>query len=466
MSSDPAIAVRQVSKCYPIYEKPHHRLLQGLFRQRRTFYREFWALRDVSFEVAGGETVGIVGRNGSGKSTLLQIIAGTLAPTQGNACVTGSIAALLELGSGFNPDFTGRENVYLNASLLGLKRDDIDNRFDDIAAFAGIGDFLDQPLRVYSSGMAVRLAFSVAINVRPSVLIVDEALAVGDEAFQRKCYARIHDFRDHGGTILFVSHSGTAVVELCDRALVLDSGEKIFEGEPKKAIAHYQKLIYAPADRAPRIRAEIQGIQFLQESAPGPESTLPTDRTLGEDKNNEDVSEFFDPNLLPKSTVEYARCGAAIQNPQILTPEGRQVNVLVTGRDYVYVYEIHFTEPAIGVRCGAMFKTMGGFELGGLITHGPGAGVDYIPAGSVYQARFPFRCLLLPGVYFLNSGVVGSQNSEEVFLHRIHDLLMFRVAAKPVPDRAGVIDLSSSKSPTLSISGTPSLTAHDTSSEG
>lgn len=454
MSSESAIRVRDVSKCYPIYEKPHHRLLQSLYRHRRAFYREFWALRNVSFEVARGETVGLVGRNGSGKSTLLQIIAGTMTATSGDAEVKGRVAALLELGSGFNPDFTGRENVYLNATVLGISRQEIDERFDDIAAFADIGEFLDQPLRVYSSGMAVRLAFSVAINVRPEVLIVDEALSVGDEAFQRKCFARIRDFRDRGGTILFVSHAGGTVVELCDRGIVLDAGEKIFEGPPKKAIAYYQRLLYAPPERAASVRAEIQ--RSAGSTPDRPEVGVPDQAVSGTSEAQgvtADTAEFFDPYLLPKSTVEYVRRGAVIENPRILTPEGDPVNVLAMGRDYVYTYEVRLLEPVVGVRCGIMIKTLGGFELGGLVTHPEGSGMDYAAAGTRLRATFPFRCRLLPGTYFLNSGVVGLVGGAETYLHRVLDLVMFKVAPEAGLARTGVVDFTGVDNPGLQIVG-------------
>jgi len=218
MSSEIVLKVENIGKRYEIYEVPHHRLLQTLLRGRKQFYKEFWALRDVSFEVKKGECLGIIGRNGCGKSTLLQIIAGTLAPTTGSVSVNGKIAALLELGSGFNPEFTGRENVYMNGAIMGLSKAEMDQKFDEIAAFADIGEFIDQPVKIYSSGMYVRLAFAAAINVDPDILIIDEALSVGDELFQRKCFSRIEAIKSSGATILFVSHSGGTIVELCDRA--------------------------------------------------------------------------------------------------------------------------------------------------------------------------------------------------------------------------------------------------------
>src|SRR6478672_3840406 len=234
MSSDIAIKVEHLSKCYQIYSQPRERLkqfilpaLQGMIGQQpKQYFRDFWALQDVSFEVRKGETVGIIGRNGSGKSTLLQLICGTLNPTSGSLQAHGRIAALLELGSGFNPEFTGRENVYLNGSLLGLSSAEIDVKFDDIAAFADIGEFIERPVKTYSSGMVVRLAFAVQAMVDPDILIVDEALSVGDEKFQRKCFARLEELKSRGTSILFVSHSGSQIVELCERALLLEHGAR------------------------------------------------------------------------------------------------------------------------------------------------------------------------------------------------------------------------------------------------
>lgn len=239
MSSDIAIKVENLSKCYQIYDKPRDRLLQGIMPrlQRLTgnkpkqYCREFWALKDVSFEVKKGETVGIIGKNGSGKSTLLQMICGTLTPTSGSIHTYGRVAALLELGAGFNPEFTGRENVYMNAAILGLTKLETDARFDKIASFADIGGFIDQPVKTYSSGMYVRLAFSVAIHVEPEILIIDEALAVGDIIFQMKCLDKMAEIRLHGTTILFVSHGLEQVKRFCTSAIWLEHGEIRQSGE-------------------------------------------------------------------------------------------------------------------------------------------------------------------------------------------------------------------------------------------
>jgi lipopolysaccharide transport system ATP-binding protein len=252
MSSRPAIRVRGLSKCYEIYAQPQDRLKQSIHprlqrltgRPPKTYYREFWALRDVSFEVNKGEAVGIIGRNGAGKSTLLQMICGTLTPTSGSVEVQGTVAALLELGSGFNPEFTGRENVYLNASMLGLAQKEIDNKFDEIAAFADIGDFLEQPIKTYSSGMLMRLAFAVNTCINPEILIVDEALSVGDAPFQSKCFKRLRQLINDGTSVLFVSHDISTVRSICSRALWLKNGRAEMWGDAIETVKEYERFCW------------------------------------------------------------------------------------------------------------------------------------------------------------------------------------------------------------------------------
>jgi ABC-type polysaccharide/polyol phosphate transport system ATPase subunit len=243
MSSDVVLKVSNIGKRYEIYQSPHHRLFQTLFRGRKQFYREFWALRDVSFGVKRGECVGIIGRNGSGKSTLLQNIAGTLAPTTGEIEVTGRVSALLELGSGFSPEFTGRENVYMNGAILGLSKAQMNKKFDEIAAFADIGEFIEQPVKIYSSGMYVRLAFAIAINIDPDILIIDEALAVGDIYFQAKCMDRIRNIIQKGCSTLFVSHNMDTIKSLCNRAIYLENGTIAQVGEPDDVVNFYHSSI-------------------------------------------------------------------------------------------------------------------------------------------------------------------------------------------------------------------------------
>lgn len=248
MSSDGiAIRVENLSKCYPLYDAPRDRLKQFILprlqrvvgRRPKNYYREFWALRDVSFEVTKGETLGIVGKNGSGKSTLLQILCGTLFPSEGQVEIKGRVAALLELGTGFNPEFTGRENVYLNASVLGLSKAEVDNKFDDITAFADIGEFIDQPVKTYSSGMFVRLAFAIQAHVDPDILIVDEALAVGDAYFVHRCMNRFYELKSQGTTVLLVTHDASAIRTLCSKALWLDQGCTKLFGQPAEVTDFY-----------------------------------------------------------------------------------------------------------------------------------------------------------------------------------------------------------------------------------
>ncbi|MDD1616574.1 MAG: ABC transporter ATP-binding protein [Methylococcaceae bacterium] len=245
--TDIAIRASHLSKCYHIYNNPHDRLKQFIaprlqrltFQHPKQYFHEFWALNDVSFEIKKGETVGIIGRNGSGKSTLLQLICGTLTPTAGSVNVNGRIAALLELGAGFNPEFTGRENVYMNAAILGLSHEEIEACFEDIVAFADIGEFIDQSVKTYSSGMYVRLAFAISVHTKPDILVVDEALSVGDIAFQNKCMAKIKDIKDTGTSILFVSHDLSTVQIICDRVMWMKRGSLILAGYPVDVCQEY-----------------------------------------------------------------------------------------------------------------------------------------------------------------------------------------------------------------------------------
>ena len=263
---DIVLSVRNVSKCFEMYEKPVHRLYQTLCAGKKKFYREFWALRDINFDVRRGECVGIIGRNGAGKSTLLQIITGTLAATTGTVELKGRVAALLELGSGFNPEFTGRENVYLNGSILGLSRKEIDERYDDIVAFADIGDFMDQPVKTYSSGMMIRLAFAVQVMVEPDVLIVDEALAVGDAAFQRKCYSRMEQMLARGTTLFLVTHDTEAVKRFCRTVVFLKDGKVDFIGPAADGVVRYFQYLFPNENPEPAGMAQKPG---TPEAKPG-----------------------------------------------------------------------------------------------------------------------------------------------------------------------------------------------------
>lgn len=282
MSSDIAISVDNVSKVYHIYDRPQDRLKQSLWRGGKQFYREFWALKDVSFQVKRGETLGIIGRNGSGKSTLLQIIARTLTPTAGKVQVNGRVAALLELGSGFNPEFTGRENVFMSGVIMGLSTKEIEERMPLIEQFAEIGEFIDQPVKVYSSGMYVRLAFACAINVNPDILIIDEALAVGDMQFQLKCIDKMKSFKKQGKTILFVSHDTYSVRNFCDQAIWMMDGKIHLRGDVATVVERYQDFM----------KIELENNEVAQSPAEVKKNILTIDKVNFLDTNGNNKKAF------------------------------------------------------------------------------------------------------------------------------------------------------------------------------
>jgi lipopolysaccharide transport system ATP-binding protein len=453
-SENLSISVDGLGKRYEIYAQPADRLKQMILprlnramrKESCEYFKEFWALRNVSFNVRRGETVGIVGRNGCGKSTLLQMICGVLHPTLGNISVNGRIAALLELGAGFNPEFTGRENVFLSGMLYGLSEDELREKYDAILAFSEIGEFINQPVKTYSSGMYVRLAFAVAINVSPDILVVDEALAVGDEGFQRKCFARIEAIRDAGATVLFVSHSAGTVVELCDRAILLDQGELLTQGTPRHVVSQYQKLLYAPADRASRIREEIRassaGAASTTEhlSALKDAGALPVDLKNSEPEKDE-IQPYWDEGLVSSSTISYENRGAVIETPHLQALDGRKINVLVPGGTYVYTYTVRLERTLAYVRCGMMIRSITGIEVGGGATSMPQNGLPVVSAGAVLNVRFRFRCLLAPGTYFFNAGVLATLSEGEEYVDRRIDAVMFRVMPDINRLTTGFVDL-------------------------
>jgi len=404
------------------------RLYRWAGRTPTNYYHEFWALKDVSFEVGRGETVGIVGQNGSGKSSLLQIVAGTLALTRGDIQVNGRVAALLELGAGFNPEFTGRENVFMNATILGLSQAEIEQRYASICEFAAIGEFIDQPVKTYSSGMYARLAFAVAINVDPEILIVDEALSVGDEAFQRRCFGRIEKIKEKGGTILFVSHSAGTIVDLCDRAILMDRGERILTGSPKTVVSFYQRLLYASPDRVTEIRNEILEMDRTGRATRTAQDTASTAVANNDVPAKEYVEEAeFDEALRPQTTVEYISKGVTIRDVHICDGNGRRVNVLVPGHVYRYRYLADFQKTCAFVRFGMLIKTTTGAEIAGQVSHTEGDGIDFVEKGSSIEVSFEFQNKLLPGTYFGNAGVLANDEDGHTFMHRVLDAVMFRV---------------------------------------
>jgi lipopolysaccharide transport system ATP-binding protein len=413
-----AVRVDHVSKRYLIYERPEHRLWQGLLRGRRQFHREFWALRDISLDVRRGETVGIIGPNGSGKSTLLQIICGTLTPTMGEARVNGRLAALLELGAGFNPEFTGRENVYMNGTILGLTRAEIDDRFDRIAAFADIGPFIEQPVKMYSSGMFVRLAFAVVANVDADVLVIDEALAVGDAVFTQKCLRFLRSFQERG-TILFVSHDTGAVLNLCRRAVWLHQGTCMRQGEAKPVVEAYT-------------RANIEAMQGSVASEPRAASApAPSDSGSGEP---------FEPAVFDPARPSFGEGGAVFESIRLMV-DGVE-RAAIRGGEMVTLRASLRTRRAIqGVIVGFNFKD----RLGQLI-FGENTFLTtqdrpvLLAAGDEAVAEFRFRLpTLQPGRYSLDVAVAEGTQLQHVQHQWFFDALVVHVLA----DRtvAGVLAL-------------------------
>ena len=461
--ADIAIAVRNVSKMYPLYTKSSDRLMQSLWyalpaflqRKPRAFYREFWALHNVSFTVRKGESVGIIGRNGSGKSTILQIVAGTLAPSHGQVRVSGRVAALLELGSGFNPDFTGRENVYLNGSIWGLSQAEIDTLYNEVVDFADIGQFIDQPVRLYSSGMVVRLAFAVQAFVPKEILIVDEALAVGDAAFQRKCMTKLEKFRHDGGTVLLVSHDAQTIVRQCQRCLLLSNGELLADGRSKPVTDLYQKLMFSDAQKAAEIIASLHQSGLESALAHGlseaevrqvtparvgrPQLADRPQPTPGQPAPGDEPADWFDPNMPETSPIIYGHADAEVINYGMYNQQGEQVNVLVAGRRYNWTYRVRFKRDAYRVHFGMMLKTVDGVDVAGISSDREGVLFDFIPALSVVDVSFSIKLNLAPGTYFLNVGVYGSVNGQDdTYLDRRVDICMIRVLASDTRDTYGL----------------------------
>lgn len=416
MSSDLILDASAIGKCYQVYERPSHRLLQGLVGSGRKLYREFWALRDINLRIRRGETLGIIGRNGSGKSTLLQIIAGTLMPTEGRIAVHGRIAALLELGSGFNPDFTGRENVYLNAAILGLSRTQIDQRMEDILAFAGIGEFVDQPIRSYSSGMVMRLAFAVMAHVDADVLIIDEALAVGDAFFTQKCMRFLREFKQRG-TLLFVSHDGAAVAGLCDNALWLDSGGARAYGSAKDIVqAYLQSMI------AERQDGDIREIASEAPVAPRERYDSRRDFVNTSNLRNDIEVIAFDPSApgfgeQGAIVLDVALRDAGSGRELAWVVGGESVELLVTARA-----ERNLQKPIVGF----YLKDALGQNLFGDNTYLTTLDAPVpVRAGREFRASFRFEMpRLRSGDYFVTVGVADGGREEHDVQHWIHEALL------------------------------------------
>jgi lipopolysaccharide transport system ATP-binding protein len=420
MSSDIAIKVNNLSKCYQIYERPHYRLLQMLMRGHRQYYREFWALKDVSFEIKKGETVGIIGRNGSGKSTLLQMICGTLNPTNGSIQTHGRIAALLELGSGFNPEFTGRENVYMNASVLGLSKEEIDGRFDRIAAFADIGDFIQQPVKTYSSGMMVRLAFAVIAHVDADILVIDEALSVGDAFFTQKCMRFLRGFMENG-TVLFVSHNTGAVVNLCQSAVWLDKGIARKMGEPKEIAQLYLAELYE--------LQQGESSLSLTETDEEQETVIVQPRDMRLDYINSttyrnDIELF----RFSSSAASFGKGGGLITSVEFFDSSRRPLAWIVGGEHVMLKIVCHANVDIFSPIIGFFVNDKLGQTLFGDNTYNFSKLAPLtLSSGQNFEAVFQFVMPILPaGNYSLTVALAEGTQQEHVQHHWMHDALLFK----------------------------------------
>jgi lipopolysaccharide transport system ATP-binding protein len=419
MSSDVAVSAQGAGKAYLVYEKPEDRLKQAVLgrlaramgRPVPRYFREFWALRDVSFDLLRGETVGIIGRNGAGKSTLLQMICGTLTPTTGSVRTSGRVAALLELGSGFNPEFSGRENVKLNASILGLSDAEIADRLDDIVAFADLGDFIDQPVKTYSSGMTVRLAFAVVAHVDADILIIDEALAVGDAFFVQKCMRFLRDFTKRG-TLIFVSHDTSAVLALCDRAIWLDGGRLIQDDSPKSVADNYLARLHG-GEEAPLLQAE----PTRSGGAPSAVRLEEAIHTLSETR----------PRLFPDST-SFGAGGAEILNVALLDLDGRPLAGVAGGEDVALVVVAAARADLSSPILGFYVRDRLGQNL-----FGENSYLTYameplsVAAGEQFRARFDFTMPYLPpGDYSICVATADGTQMKHVHHQWINDALIFK----------------------------------------
>jgi lipopolysaccharide transport system ATP-binding protein len=431
-SNDFVIRVSNLSKCYQIYNAPRDRLKQFVLprlrrlagRTVKPYFREFWALRDVSFEIKKGETVGIIGRNGSGKSTLLQMICGTLNPTIGSIQTNGRIAALLELGSGFNPEFTGRENVYMNASVLGLSNEEIDVRFDDIAAFADIGDFIEQPVKTYSSGMMVRLAFAVIAHVDADILVVDEALAVGDVFFSQKCMRFFERFQSAGGTVLFVSHDTAAVINLCKHAILLVQGAVLQAGPAEVVCKTYIEQLYG--ERVLNA-SDATGDDLSRKLQPSITSDLLLEFLVSEQKPNRIIVSPFN-----ASSPSFGLGGAKIIDAGYFDADGSRLSELLSETDVRFsimlTSEKHILFPSVGLvlkdRLGqAVFTESTTLAFDGQYGEGK---LEFLP-GQKIRVDFDHRVpILFEGEYAITVAVAEGFGHEHVQHHLIHEALILR----------------------------------------
>jgi len=443
MSSDIAIDVKNLGKRYDIYDHPRDRLKQLLFPRIRNvatnvglrpagdpprYYREFWALQDISFQVQAGETLGIIGRNGSGKSTLLQMLAGTLSPTSGSVSVAGRVAALLELGSGFNPEFTGRENVFLNARILGLSQREIEARYDSIMEFADIGDFIEQPVKSYSSGMFVRLAFAVQAHIDASIVIIDEALAVGDVFFRQKCYARLDELKHSGAAILLVSHAMTDIEQFCDRAILLDHGQAQFIGQASEAAKRYYQL------HQPKNREHIAAPTSIERGS-NAAATLATN-AAPENSWPRHV-DFVNADKATQITNEWATCTRYV----VCDASDKQCSSFAQGETAVFYYEFLLKKPLAVPLGGIVLQNERGVNVHGKgsLEHNTDA-PEFLPAGTLVRCRQSIELKLELGEYSFELGLATIDAETYKSMRNLsHERIFSRITRVCHLPKAGII---------------------------
>lgn len=405
-----AIQVDKISKLYKLYDKPMDRLKESLGLTRKPRYKEHYALKEVSFDVKRGETVGIIGTNGAGKSTILKIITGVLNPTSGNIQINGRISALLELGAGFNMEYTGIENIYLNGLMIGFSREEIDKKLDDILAFADIGEFVNQPVKTYSSGMFVRLAFAVAINIEPEILIVDEALSVGDVFFQAKCYKKFEEFKKMGKTILFVSHDLSSISKYCDRAILLNKGTKLAEGIPSEIIDLYKKVLVG----------QLETDEEEQEAIAKQEK----------DKNLPDAGEIWKDSMTINPQVsDYGEKNAEIIDFGVLDETGKLTNVIEKGSFFEIKMKVKFHERSEFPIFAFTIKDVRGTDVTGTNTMVEKMEVPVCEAGDVRIVTFRQKMTLQGADYLLSLGCTTYHGDDFIVYHRLYDVCNIAVVS-------------------------------------
>ena len=438
-----AIQVEGVEKAYKLYDKASDRLKEALGLGRKKRYKEHYALKGVDMTIYQGETVGIIGTNGSGKSTILKIITGVLNPTGGKVVVDGRISALLELGAGFNMEYNGIENIYLNGTMIGFSKKEIDEKMDDILSFADIGDYVYQPCKTYSSGMFVRLAFAVAINIEPEILIVDEALSVGDVFFQAKCYHKFEEFKKMGKTILFVSHDLSSISKYCDRVILLNKGIKLGEGSPKEMIDAYKQVLV--------------GQYPLPEEDGGLLDDADIEKAVAEDERNskrqsiengtggvsagDGETDLQQGAVVNPDLLEYGTKAAVIEKYYITDEGGRSCSAVVKGQACSVHMSVRFTQDIPGPIFAFTIKNIKGVEITGTNTMVEKAFLQPVKAGEVKHITFTQRMDLQGGEYLLSLGVTGFENEEFTVYHRLYDVLNITVISDK--DTVGFYDMNS-----------------------